>query len=65
MADTDALINAIVAQGDFYLSHRNFLADIEINPLMVRAKGDGVCAVDIRVIARETSENGPCRDRFL
>ncbi len=52
VADTDALIKAIVALGDFYLSHRNFLADIEINPLMVRARGDGVCAVDIRTVAR-------------
>ncbi len=52
VADTDALINTIVALGDFYLDHRNFLADLEINPLMVRAAGDGVCAVDIRAIAR-------------
>ena len=51
--DTDALINAVVALGDFYLNHRHVLADIEINPLMVRPEGDGVCAVDIRAIARE------------
>ena len=54
MADRDALIDAMVALGDFYLNHRNFLADIEINPLMVRPKGQGVCAVDIRAVARES-----------
>lgn len=51
-ADKDALIAAVVALGNFYLDHRNFLEDIEINPLMVRPRGDGVCAVDIRVISR-------------
>jgi len=51
-ADREALIAAIVALGDFYLNHRHILADIEINPLMVRTKGDGVCAVDIRAVAK-------------
>lgn len=53
-ADTDALIAAMVALGDFYLDHRHVLADLEINPLMVRPRGVGVCAVDIRAVARET-----------
>ena len=50
-ADKDALIDAVVALGDFYLNHRNFIADLEINPLMVRPKGEGVCAVDIRTVS--------------
>ena len=50
-ADKDALIEAVVALGDFYLDHRHVLADLEINPLMVRARGDGVCAVDIRTVS--------------
>jgi acyl-CoA synthetase (NDP forming) len=53
-ADKDALVAAVVALGDFYLNHRHILADMEINPLMVRPKGQGVCAVDIRAIARES-----------
>ena len=52
-ADKDALVAAVVTLGDFYLNHRHVLADMEINPLMVRAKGQGVCAVDIRAISRE------------
>jgi acetyltransferase len=54
VADKDALIAAVVALGDFYLDHRNVLADLEINPLMVRSAGKGVCAVDIRAVARST-----------
>ncbi len=50
--DIDALIEAAVALGEFYLDHRTWLADIEINPLMVRPKGQGVCAVDIRTVGR-------------
>lgn len=53
-ADRDALVAAVVALGDFYLDHRHVLADLEINPLMVRPKGQGVCAVDIRAVARST-----------
>ncbi len=51
--DRDALIEAVVALGDFYLDHREWLADIEINPAMVGPEGTGVRAVDIRAVARE------------
>jgi len=51
-ADTDALIAGIKGLSEFILDHRTWLADIEINPLMVRPKGKGVCAVDIRTVAR-------------
>jgi acyl-CoA synthetase (NDP forming) len=51
-ADTDALIAAAVSFGNFYLDHRTWLADIEINPLMVLPTGAGVRAVDIRTVGR-------------
>jgi acyl-CoA synthetase (NDP forming) len=51
-ADTDALIAAAVAFGNFYLDHRTWLADIEINPLMVLPTGAGVRAVDVRTVGR-------------
>jgi len=50
--DVHALIDAVVALGNFYLDHRQWLADIEINPLMVGPAGQGVRAVDIRAVAR-------------
>jgi acetyltransferase len=52
-ADTDALVAAVKALGDFYLDHRTWLTDIEINPLMVLEDGKGVRAVDIRAVTRE------------
>ena len=50
--DVDALINCAVGLSNAYLDLRDRVSDIEINPLMVGAKGDGVCAVDIRAIPR-------------
>ena len=48
--DVDALVRAICGLSDFYLEHRHLLSDLEINPLMVLAKGDGVRAVDVRPV---------------
>jgi hypothetical protein len=47
-ADVDALVNAICGLSDFYLAHRHLLSDVEINPLIVLAKG--VRAVDVRLL---------------
>jgi len=52
-ADVDALVHAVCAVGGFYLDHRTWLADLEINPLMVREAGGGVAAVDIRAVPRD------------
>jgi acetyltransferase len=52
-ADADALYDAIEAVGKFYLDHRGRIADLEINPLIVRPNGQGVCAVDIRTIWKD------------
>ncbi len=49
-ADRAALEDAILSLGRFFLDHRSKIDDIEINPLIVRDNGKGVCAVDVRVI---------------
>ena len=51
-ADEAALVKAAVGLGRFFLDHRDKLADIEINPLIVRAKGQGAAAVDVRAVWR-------------
>jgi acyl-CoA synthetase (NDP forming) len=52
-ADRPALDSAALALAQFYLDHRASIAEIEINPLMVRGAGGGAVAVDVRVIWRE------------
>jgi hypothetical protein len=32
--------------------HRNYLSDMEINPIMVRAQGGRVPAVDVRLVRK-------------
>ncbi len=50
--DVDALARAIAGLSAFYLDHRTWLSDLEINPLMVLAEGEGVRAVDVRPVRR-------------
>ncbi len=47
--DRDAVVAAAMALGDAFLAARGRLGDVEINPLIVREKGQGVRAVDVRV----------------
>jgi succinyl-CoA synthetase beta subunit len=49
-ADRAAMEKAIEGLARFFLDHRARIADIEINPLMVRPDGKGAVAVAVRVI---------------
>jgi succinyl-CoA synthetase beta subunit len=50
--DIDALVQAMVGLSDIFSAHRNHMSDMEINPLMVRAKNGGVAAVDVRLVRK-------------
>jgi acetate---CoA ligase (ADP-forming) len=50
--DVDAAAHALAGLGRLFLDHRPFLADLEINPLIVLEAGKGVRAVDVRVVRR-------------
>jgi len=50
--DVDALVKAMVGLSDIFAAHRNHLSDMEINPILVRAQGGGVAAVDVRLVRR-------------
>jgi acyl-CoA synthetase (NDP forming) len=54
-ADRAALETTALALARFYLEHRAKIADIEINPLIVRPNGRGAVAVDVRVLWRNDS----------
>ena len=47
-------VAAICGLSDFYLDHRTHLSELEINPLIVLPKGQGVRAVDVRVVRTGT-----------
>ena len=48
--DIDAVARAIVGLSRLFVDHRPWLSDLEINPLIVLAKGEGARAVDVRVV---------------
>ncbi len=53
IGDRAALIDALKALSDFWQLNRDTLVELEINPLLVRPQGKGVCAVD--AVLRRTS----------
>ena len=44
--DVPALLATLQRVADFVMEKRESLVELEINPLLVRPKGKGVCAVD-------------------
>ena len=51
--DVDALVAAVVGLSNSWPALQDRISDIEINPMMVGAEGEGVVAVDIRSISRD------------
>src|SRR5262249_45248606 len=46
--DVDALVQAMTGLSRLFIDQRGWICEIEINPLMVLAAGQGVRAVDVR-----------------
>jgi acetate---CoA ligase (ADP-forming) len=52
--DLDAVVRAMTGLSRLFLDHRPWLSDLEINPLIVLARNEGLRAVDVRVVPRKT-----------
>ena len=50
--DTAAVAGAVAGLSRLFLDHREWLSDLEVNPLIVLAEGDGARAVDVRAVPR-------------
>ncbi len=50
--DTPALTQAMIGLSRLFTAYRPWISEIEVNPLIVRARDEGACAVDIRIIPR-------------
>ena len=46
------VVQAMTGLSRMFIDHRDALSDIEINPMIVLAEGQGVRAVDVRTVAR-------------
>ena len=51
--DINALVKAIVGLSEFFVENREWLSEIEVNPVIVLEKGKGVRAVDVRPVCRD------------
>ena len=50
--DTGALVRAMVGLAEIFATYRDHLSDLEFNPIMLRALGQGLAAVDVRMIRK-------------
>ena len=57
-ADVNAAAKAIAALSRFAVAHADQIAEIDINPLIVRDNGDGVVALDALLVRSAKTENG-------
>jgi acyl-CoA synthetase (NDP forming) len=51
--DVEALVRAVIGLGSFFAAYRNWIDDLEINPLIVRPGGSGAVAVDVKIIRKK------------
>ena len=65
-ADTDALIELIVRLSQFAADHADEIAEIDLNPVIVHAKGQGVSIVDALIVKqRHATRNAAAADEKL
>lgn len=50
--DAAAVARAVAGLSRLFLDHREWLSDLEVNPLIALAEGEGVRAVDVRAVPR-------------
>ena len=51
--DVDALAQSIVGLSDFFIEHRTWLSEIEVNPVIVLEEGKGIRAGDVSPVRRD------------
>ncbi len=52
-ADTEALVELIVRLSQFAADHADEIAEIDLNPVIVHAKGQGVSIVDALIVKQQ------------
>ena len=55
-ADTDALVDLIVRLSQFAADHTDTIAEIDLNPVIVHAKGQGVSVVDALIVKQAPAQ---------
>jgi hypothetical protein len=56
-ADTDVLADLMVKLSQFAFDHADDIAEVDLNPVIVHAKGDGVTVVDALIVKRSVQRS--------
>jgi len=56
--DVEALVDLMVRLGKFAADHADAIAEIDLNPVLVHARGKGVSVVDALIVKATNSPNG-------
>ncbi|MFZ0236414.1 MAG: acetate--CoA ligase family protein, partial [Xanthobacteraceae bacterium] len=51
-ADTEALADLMLKLSQFAFDHADAVAEVDLNPVIVHAKGDGITVVDALIVKR-------------
>jgi acyl-CoA synthetase (NDP forming) len=51
-ADTEALADLMVKLAQFAFDHADGVAEVDLNPVIVRARGEGITVVDALMVKR-------------
>ena len=62
-ADTEALAELMVRLSQFAADHADDIAEIDLNPVIVHDKGEGVSVVDALIVKRAPADRAPHRGR--
>ena len=59
-ADVEAVVDTVMAIATLAMTHWNNIEELDVNPLMVRPKGNGAIAVDalITLTRNNTTQDG-------
>jgi acetyltransferase len=53
--DTESIVTAMLGLSRIFINHRAGVSDIEINPMIVLAEGQGLRAIDVRTVMRSAA----------
>jgi len=60
-ADVDALVDLMIRLGRFAADHADEVAEVDLNPVVVHPKGQGVSLVDALIVRRAADDQAPCK----
>jgi acyl-CoA synthetase (NDP forming) len=62
VADVDVLVDLMIRLARFAADHADEVAEVDLNPVLVHAHGQGVSVVDALIVRCAADDRAPCKD---